>query len=123
MIVLDVKFPDPDRFRQYTGGDLEKTLAFARYCTETKKRLWLRTVVVPGVNDTEADMAQYAALVRELRFERYELLGFHTMGFFKYEKLNLVNPLADVGALPPERLGELQRALDALLGFNADEER
>ncbi len=115
MVILDVKFPDPDRFRQYTGGDLARTVDVARYCSETRKRLWLRTVVVPGLNDTETDMAQYAALVRGLRFERYELLAFHTMGFFKYEKLNIANPLVNVDPLPQDRLDELQRVLDALL--------
>ena len=115
MVILDVKFPDPERYRKYTGGDFELFLAVARYCSKIGVRLWLRTVVVPGINDTEADMDRYASFVREFKLERYELLGFHTMGFFKYEELQLVNPLSNTPALEPERLAALQRYLDKKL--------
>lgn len=115
MVILDIKFYNVDDYRRYTGGEFQRFMDFGAYCTERGKRLWLRTVVVPGINDSEADIKRYAELTTGFRFERYELLGFHTMGFFKYEQLGIVNPLADVNALDPERLQELQRALDAEL--------
>jgi pyruvate-formate lyase-activating enzyme len=40
---------------------------------------------------------------------QYELLGFHTMGFFKYEKLGMPNPLADTKALEPSVKQRLQQ--------------
>lgn len=112
MVVLDVKFYEPDSYKKYTGGEFDNFIAAGRYCSEKEKRLWLRTVVVPGINDSEADMERYAALVNDWRYEQYELLGFHTMGFFKYENLQIANPLVDVPALSGERLEELQRYLD-----------
>ena len=115
MVILDVKFPDPERYRLYTGGDFSRFIEIGRYCTKIDARLWLRTVVVPGINDSEADMEQYAALVKEFKFERYELLGFHTMGFFKYENLQITNPLANVAAMDRDRLDELQRYLNSIL--------
>lgn len=114
MVILDVKFPDPERYKKYTDGVFERFVEVGRYCSRAKRRLWLRTVVVPGINDSERDMDAYAALAsREFRFERYELLGFHTMGFFKYEKLGIPNPLEGTPPLDPARLDELQRYLDA----------
>ena len=83
-----------------------------RYCTETGKRLWLRTVVVPGINDSEAQIKQYAEFAKQFEYEKYELLAFHTMGFFKYEKLGIENPLAGKKALSKERLLELQKIVD-----------
>ena len=115
MVILDIKFPDPERYRRYTGGDFDRFVEIGRYCSKNGARLWLRTVVVPGINDTEAGMDQYAALVKEFKFERYELLGFHTMGFFKYEKLQIENPLAGVPAMDRVRLDELQRYLNSLV--------
>ena len=37
------------------------------------------------------------------------------MGFFKYEKLQIENPLADVPAMDRARLDELQRYLNSLV--------
>lgn len=119
MVILDVKFYEPESYRKYTGGEFGRFVAVGRYCSEKNKRLWLRTVVVPGINDSEADMERYAELVGDWRFEKYELLGFHTMGFFKYENLKIENPLKDVPALKPERLEELQRYLDATIAARA----
>lgn len=115
MAILDLKFYEPESYKRYTGGDFSRFLEIGRYCASREKRLWLRTVVVPGINDTEKDMDRYAELAREFHWERYELLGFHTMGFFKYEQLQIENPLADVATLAPERLRELQRYLDERL--------
>lgn len=75
------------------------------------KRIWLRTVVLPAVNDTPAALDRYLDVVAEtgVTVERYELLAFHTMGFAKYESLGLVNPLADMSAADAAAVAELQR--------------
>ena len=77
--------------------------------------MWLRTVVVPGINDTEADMDAYAEFAKQFKFEKYELLGFHTMGFFKYEEVGVDNPLKDTKPLDRGRLNELQEYLNSKL--------
>ena len=117
MIILDIKFYDIAGYKRYTGGDIGKPLALGRYCSGTGKRLVLRTVVVPGINDTKEDIEKYAQYVIEngLVFEKYELLAFHTMGFFKYENLGIENPLAGTPALEKEKLDELQNYLNEIL--------
>ena len=40
---------------------------------------------------------------------KYELLAFHTMGFFKYENLGIDNPLINTPALSQDTLLELQK--------------
>ena len=117
MIILDIKFCDSERYKKFTGGDIEKPLALGKYCSGKGKRLVLRTVVVPGINDTEDEIEKYAKYVIEngLIFEKYELLAFHTMGFFKYENLGIENPLAKTPPLEPSRLDELQNHLDKTL--------
>lgn len=117
MIILDIKFYDAGKYKLYTGGDIEKPLALGRYCTEKGKRLVLRTVIAPGINDTNEDVEKYAGYVSEngLKFEKYELLAFHTMGFFKYDNLKIRNPLAGTPALEAEKLDELQKHLNETL--------
>ncbi len=115
MVILDLKFYDSDGYKKYAKGDIEKVLSFGDFCTERKKRLWLRTVIVPDLNDSKDDIGKYAALAKRFDFEKYELLAFHTMGFFKYEKLGLENPLKECKPLEREKLTELQEYLDSII--------
>lgn len=115
MIILDIKFYDPEDYKKYTKGDFNKFVEIGRYCTEKGKRMWLRTVIIPGVNDTEKDMERYAQLVKQFDFEQYELLAFHTMGFFKYDNLKIDNPLKDTEPMDKARLAQLQKYLNRIL--------
>ena len=112
MVILDVKFYNAEDYKKYTGGEFERFIKIGKYASEKNVRLWLRTVVVPGINDTEAAMDEYAEFSKRFKFEKYELLAFHTMGFFKYDELKIENPLKDTKPLDKSRLHELQEYLD-----------
>lgn len=112
MVILDIKFHNADDYKKYTNGDFSRFMKIGEYCTQQGKCLWLRTVVVPDLNDTEKDMDKYAKIVSDFKFEKYELLGFHTMGFFKYDELGIENKLKDKKALDKSRLKELQKYLE-----------
>ena len=112
LVILDVKFFDEENYEKYTKGNFENFVAVGKYCSEKGIRLWLRTVVVPGINDTEESIKKYAEFSKQFQFEKYELLAFHTMGFFKYENLKIENPLSDTPALDKDKLKELQEILN-----------
>ncbi len=115
MVILDLKFYNGSDYMKYTGGNIENVLKTGEYCTEKNKRLWLRTVMVPGINNTKTDIENYASLAKRFRFEKYELLGFHTMGFFKYEESKKENPLIGTPPMEADKLLELQNYLNTLL--------
>lgn len=117
MVILDIKFYDPESYKKYTKGDFEKFIAVGKYVSQKGIRLWLRTVVIPGINDTEEDMKKYYEFTKQFKFEKYELLAFHTMGFFKYDELGINNPLKNYKALDKPRLNELQNYLNSLLNL------
>lgn len=112
MVILDLKFCDEESYKKYTGGDFQNFVEIGKYCSEIGKRLWLRTVVVPNINDKEVQIKKYAEFAKQFKYEKYELLAFHTMGFFKYENLNIENPLLNTKPLSKERLEELQKIID-----------
>ena len=112
LVILDVKFFDEENYEKYTKGNFENFVAVGKYCSEKGIRLWLRTVVVPGINDTEESIKKYAEFSKQFKFEKYELLAFHTMGFFKYENLKIENPLSDTPDLDKDKLKELQEILN-----------
>jgi len=93
-----------ERHTDLTGKDMEPTLAFARRLTARKKPVWVRFVLVPGLTDDEAILAPIAQFAAGLgNVERVEVLPFHQMGRFKWEKLGLRYTLNDVTAPTPER--------------------
>ena len=114
MLILDIKMPDDERYRRHIGGSIDTALATLDYAVKTGKRLWLRTVIVPGINDSEAAIDEYVALLKDrlCGVEKYELLAFHTLGFEKYAKAGIVNPLEHTEALDKDTLARLQRYLD-----------
>ena len=119
LVLLDVKYPNAKQYAAYTKGDFDTFCRFADYLSETRKRVWYRTVIIPGVNDSESALDGYLSLLaRWNRPEKYELLAFHTMGFYKYEKLGIRNPLCDTPPLDGARLRELQAYLDRRLALS-----
>lgn len=109
-IILDLKFPTEEEYKRYTGGSLDAVLDTLACAVSCGKKIWIRTVVVPTINDTTESMDRYLSVLAPYRasIERYELLPFHTMGFFKYEKLGIENSLSHLSALSPEQRDELQ---------------
>ena len=100
LVLLDIKAWDPDTYRWLTHHELEPTLAFARRLAAMGKTIWLRYVLLPGVNDDRAQIEGVAAFAAGLGVvERVDVLPFHQMGESKWEALGLNYELA--GKEPP----------------------
>ena len=111
MILADLKFPDSEKMKKYTSRALEHTLNALSYVRDIGKRFILRTVVVPGVNDSVEALEEYLPLVERFSPEYWELLPFHTMGFFKYEEKGIENVLKDTPDLDVTRLSSIKAEL------------
>jgi pyruvate formate lyase activating enzyme len=97
LVLLDIKGWDPERHKKLTGMEIGPTLAFARRLAERRRPVWLRFVLVPGWSDdpeTVEGIASFAAGLGNV--ERVDVLPFHQMGRFKWEKLGLDYQLHDV---------------------------
>ena len=116
LVILDLKFWDNDSYFKYTGKTMAKTLTTLYFLNAIQKRTWIRTVIVPGINDSKEALDKYIEILKLYPFiEKYELLGFHTMGFFKYENLGIDNPLKDVPPMDQDKLKDLQNYVDSKL--------
>ena len=113
-ILLDLKFPDEESYRRYTGRGISLTLAMLDYLESIGKKTRIRIVVVPGINDSEESLEAYIAHLRGKNcVSEVELLGFHTMGFHKYEALGIENRLSGTAALDPAKKDRLQAFVNA----------
>ena len=113
LVILDLKFWDDKSYKKYTGMGISKVLDTLEFLEDIKKRTWVRTVVVPGINDNIEAIGKYLEIFKGKKcIEKYELLGFHTMGFFKYDNMGIKNPFKDTKPLEKETLKELQNFVD-----------
>ena len=114
LVICDLKFYTESDYKKYTGGSLDTVTELLKFLCENNKRVWLRTVIVPSINDTESAIDNYLKIASPYLYcvEKYQLLAFHTMGFFKYEKLGADNPCKDIPALSTDKLKNLQQYLD-----------
>jgi len=96
MVLLDIKHINPERYKILTGVELENTLKFAKYLNEINKPTWLRYVLVPGYSDDENDLHEWAKFTSQLKnVERVDVLPFHQMGQYKWEKVGKEYKLKD----------------------------
>ncbi|MBE6607496.1 MAG: pyruvate formate lyase-activating protein [Ruminococcaceae bacterium] len=115
-VLLDLKFWDDESYLKYTGKSMENTLKTLDFLESINKPTVIRTVVIPEINDTREMIEKYLTHVRDKKCVRkYELLAFHTMGFFKYRELGIENRFADKAALDKSTKEELQHFVDSLL--------
>ena len=120
LVILDMKAFTPEQHERVTGiKDNSEVLAFARRLAELKRPMWLRYVLVPGLTDVPEEMEQMAKFAATLGVvERVEILPFHQLGEYKWERLALDYKLADTkppsGELIAQAIGIFQDA-----GLNA----
>lgn len=126
LVMMDLKQMDPDKHRAATGAGNERILANARQLAQTRKPLIFRTPVVPGVNDTPAEIEAIAAFVAELVALRaiesngsgpadisWELLPFHRMAGDKYRSLGLEYRARDLNPPPKDHMAVLAESARA----------
>ena len=102
LVMLGLKAMEPELHRRLTGTDTKPVHEFARRLAARKHPVWIRFVVVTGWTDDmeEVDrMAEFAASLGNV--ERVDVLPFHQMGRFKWEKLGMDYKMRD--AQPPSR--------------------
>lgn len=115
-VLLDLKFWDNDSYIKYTGHGIDNTLKMLDHLENIGKKTRIRTVIVPGINDNEECIDKYIEHIRgKFCVEKYELLSFHTMGFYKYSELGIENKLLKTPALDMKIGDSLQEYLDKKL--------
>ena len=105
LILLDVKAVDPAEYRDLTGSKIETFLTFLELIQKKEKKLWLRSVIVPGINHDAAHIAAFRRFFATVKnVERTEFLPYHTLGVKKYQALGMPYPLEGVPSLTEEEL-------------------
>lgn len=115
-VLLDIKHIDDEEHRKLTRHSNANILDCARYLSEIDKPVWIRHVLIPGITDKDEYLVRLRDFLSTIHnIERIEVLPYHTLGVYKYEKLGIDYPLKDVQPPEAERVANandiLQQAL------------
>lgn len=114
IVLLDIKYATDAKYQRYIGVELQTVLRFLAYANEQKKRVIVRQVITPGVNDTKADMAALREIVRQYPcIEKVELLPFMKLCAEKYTALGIPFPFDRYPQATVEQIRALEQELKA----------
>ena len=97
LVLLDIKHIDSKKCKELVGFSNENELEFAKYLSENNIKMWIRQVLVPGYTDDKKDLIKLKEFINSLKtVEKVEILPYHSMGKFKWEKLDKKYQLEEV---------------------------
>jgi pyruvate formate lyase activating enzyme len=108
LVMLGLKAFSPALHRRITGHDNEQVLQFAHRLADHHRPMWIRFVLVPGLSDDMDEIGRLADFAASLgNVERIDLLPFHQLGRFKWERLGMDYQLRDTPAPPREKIEQV----------------
>ena len=102
LVMLCIKAWNPETHKRLVSADGAPAREFARRLAALGRPAWLRYVLVPGWTDDEENLGGAAEFVASLgNFRRADILPFHQMGRYKWQKLDIPYELDEVK--PPSK--------------------
>ncbi len=116
LVLLDIKHIDSGAHRSLTGRSNENVLGAAEYLSSVNKPMWIRHVLVPGINDDRESLEKLRDFIKGLKsVQRTEILPYHSFGAYKWEKLGMKYPLE--GVEPPS--AQAMKEAEKILGIDS----
>ena len=96
LFLYDLKCVEPRRHRELTGVENALILENLRRLDAAEARIWIRLPLVPGLNDSEADLLALRQVIEPLgHVERVEVCPYHPIGLEKYARFGLTPPYCE----------------------------
>ncbi len=112
LVMFDIKGVTEEEYKNMTGASNKVANDFLNYCQKINIPMWLRVVIVPGINDTKEYVKELIEYIKPLKnIEKIEFLPYHTLGVHKYDDLNICYPLKGVPDMNKEKCKELENML------------
>lgn len=116
LILLDVKFKNDNLYQKYTGSSLNTVLKLLDYLNDNNKPVWIRQVIMPGINDTENDISELCELIKPYQcIKKLELLPFRKLCLEKYHMLGVPFAFEGIREADSSKVAVLQKFADRLL--------
>lgn len=113
LVIFDIKAIEENSYFEMTGNHIDASLTFLNLCQKVKKKMWLRQVIVPTINDNKEYILKLKEFIKPLKnIEKIELLPYHLLGIDKYKKLNLSYRLNGIKAMSKSKCENLYSLLE-----------
>jgi len=114
LLLLDIKHIDSAKHKALTGWGNENILDMARYLSDIGKPVWIRHVLVPGINNDRESLEKLSAFLKTLNnVDRLDILPYHTLGVFKWKELGIPYGLEGVNTPTAEDMKLAKEILQA----------
>ena len=108
LFLYDLKLVDPQRHAKYTGVSNEGIIENLRALGEVHENIWVRIPIVPGINDSPADLDAAAELILQIKgVQQVNLLAYHDTAAHKFERLGRPYRVSEVFAPTQQRMDNL----------------
>lgn len=112
LVIFDIKGINNDDYKKITGLNEIKSLEFLKTCQDMGIKMWLRQVIVPGINDNKDYILKLKEFIMPLKnIEKIELLPYHSMAINKYKKLHIPYKLENTKDMNKNLCLELEQLL------------
>ena len=112
LVILDIKAIDDDNYLKITGKNMDEFKYFLDKVQVLNKPLWLRQVIVPGINDNIDYVLKLKNYIKNIKnVKKIQLLPYSLIGVDKYKKLNLKYRLEGVDPMDKDKCSELEKVL------------
>lgn len=115
LVFIDIKAMDPAVHKHFTGKDNALILENIKKLNHLSVDVVVRVPVIEGVNASQSTIAQIAEFVKEtMDTAKMELLPYHTLGLYKYEKLGIQPPGKEFERPSIEKMRALEECVQNL---------
>lgn len=116
LILLDIKAAEKSLHKELTGFSNAMPLDILDFCEDISKSVWIRHVLVPEYTLKKEPLENLGKLLSKYKcIERVDLLPYHKMGEYKWEKLKLNVPFKK---LPEPTQEQVAFARNTLLRYH-----
>ncbi len=117
LVLADLKFCGPESYKKYCGASMDQVLKFLELTRTMNVDLWIRHVVVPGLNDSRDQIFKIGQIASGFtNLKKLELLPFRKICMSKYEQMGIDFPLKDYDACDEKHIKDLETFLKRELG-------
>ena len=114
LVMMDIKALKADEYFNLVGQKIEQSLEFMDLCKKMGKRLWIRQVIVPNINDNEEYIKELKKFLSGYNVEKIEFLPYTKIGVSKYEKLKIPYRLKNTEAMDKIKCDELYKLYQSI---------
>lgn len=110
LVILDYKYTDCDSYQKHVGMKKEKVDFFLQNLQRLNKRVWIRQVIIPSLNDSEEAVQRlYDLRGKYSCIEKIELLPFRKLCIEKYRSMGIEFALEHTPEASAELIEKLTR--------------